>query len=316
MKSKQFSGIWATMVTPFDERLRVRYDLLEQIVEWYIRRGADGIFAVCQSSEMEFLSREERRRVSRAVVRAAGGRIPVVASGHVSDTLDGQIKDAEDVYESGADAFILVSNRFAGEGEPDSLFLKNLEGFLKHVDPSLPLGIYECPSPFKWLLTEKAVEYCAKSGRFCFFKDTSCRPDVIRRRLEIARGSPLRIFNANAATFLQSLRDGANGYCGVMANFHPELYRWLFRNHAAQRKLAERVSDFLAVASVCECRMYPDNAKQYMKRWIPKMDICSRKWKNQQLPESVRIETESMEKLAEEYRRLCGIPLQVLKPAE
>ena len=98
-----------------------------------------------------------------------------------------------------------------------------------------------------------------------------------------------------------------DGYCGVMANFHPELYGWLYRNFASKPELAQRISDFLAVSSACEGRMYPDNAKYYLQKWIPGMETVSRKWYGKELPESFRLEVESMEELAEEYRRLCGI---------
>ena len=307
MEEKYFSGVWATMVTPFDSGLRIRYDVLERMVEWYIQRGIDGLFAVCQSSEMEWLNPEECRKICGTVVNTAGGRIPVVASGYIAETMDGQLKNTEEIYESGVDAVVLVSNRFIERGESDSVFLRNLECFLEKIDPTVPLGIYECPTPFKWLLTEKSVEYCAKSKRFMFFKDTSCHSATIRKRLKITRNTPLKLFNANAATFLQSLWDGVDGYCGVMANFHPELYGWLYRNFASKPELAQRISDFLAVSSACEGRMYPDNAKYYLQKWIPGMETVSRKWCGKELPESFRLEVESMEELAEEYRRLCGI---------
>ena len=42
----------------------------------------------CQSSEIFFLSLEERIEVAKFVVERAAGRVPVVASGHISDSIE------------------------------------------------------------------------------------------------------------------------------------------------------------------------------------------------------------------------------------
>ena len=53
MKEKRFpGGVWPVMLTPFTEENQVDYPALKELVEWYIENGVDGLFAVCQSSEM------------------------------------------------------------------------------------------------------------------------------------------------------------------------------------------------------------------------------------------------------------------------
>ena len=42
------AGIYPTMITPYDECGRVDMDAVRRIVEFYVERGVDGIFAVCQ----------------------------------------------------------------------------------------------------------------------------------------------------------------------------------------------------------------------------------------------------------------------------
>ena len=81
-------GVWPVMLTPYTEDNEVDEQALVQLVEWYIGKGVNGLFAVCQSSEMFFLSLEERLNVARTVVRAAAGRVPVIASGHISDAFE------------------------------------------------------------------------------------------------------------------------------------------------------------------------------------------------------------------------------------
>ena len=40
----------------------------------------------------------------------------------------------------------------------------------------------------------------------------------------------MKLYNANTSTLLESMKYGAAGYSGVMANFHPALYAWLLEN--------------------------------------------------------------------------------------
>ena len=53
-------GVYPTMVTPFTDDNKIDYNGVEQLLEWYWKNGVDGIFAICQSSEIFFLSFEER----------------------------------------------------------------------------------------------------------------------------------------------------------------------------------------------------------------------------------------------------------------
>ena len=69
---------------PFTASDKPDFKAIEQLTEWYIQRGAHGIFAVCQSSEMFFLSKEEKIDIAKAVVNAARGRVSIVVSGHTS----------------------------------------------------------------------------------------------------------------------------------------------------------------------------------------------------------------------------------------
>ena len=74
MMEKQFpGGVWPVMLTPYTLDNRVDTQALERLTNWYIEQGVSGLFAVCQTSEMFFLSLEERELIARTVVRAAGG---------------------------------------------------------------------------------------------------------------------------------------------------------------------------------------------------------------------------------------------------
>lgn len=263
MADKFPNGVYPVMLTPFTEQNEVDYTALGKLVDWYIEKGVAGLFADCQSSEMFFLSLEERVEIGRFVKERAAGRVPVVTSGHISDSLEEQAKELTAIAKTGADALILLTNRLAKEEESDEIWLENLKKLLEMIPKDIPLGFYECPYPYKRIISPKLLEWCAASGRFYFIKDTSCDIENIKAKLEVIKGTNLKLFNANTSTLLESLEIGASGYSGVMANFHPELYVKLCKEY--NQKEARRIADFLTVASLIERQVYPVNAKYYQK---------------------------------------------------
>src|SRR5699024_7777998 len=113
--------------------------------------------------------------------------------------------------------------RFAKKEEDDDVWMNNLRKVMDALPEELPLGFYECPYPYKRLITPEELAWCAATSRFYFIKDTSCSLDDIQKKLDIIRGSTVLLFNANTSTLLETLHLGAAGFSGVMANFHPEL---------------------------------------------------------------------------------------------
>lgn len=257
------NSVWPTMLTPFTNDNKINYSALEQMVEWYIGNGVSGLFAVCQSSEMFCLSLDERVNIARFVKEKAAGRVPVIASGHISDDFKSQVEELNAMASTGIDALILITNRLASKDEDDDIFLKNLDRLVSELPPDIPLGFYECPYPYKRILSPRVMKECAETGRFFFYKDTCCDIGQIREKLKVIKGTSLRLYNANTSTLLQSLKDGVAGYCGVMANFHPELYVWLCSNPYSPK--AQTVSDLLTMCSLIERQYYPANAKYAMK---------------------------------------------------
>ena len=145
-------GVWPTMITPFTAENKIDYAALQQMINWYIEHQVNGLFAVCQSSEMFALSLQERVDLTRAVVEFTDGRVPIVASGHISDHLDDQIQEITAISKTGIQAFILVSNRLATPDQGDDVWENNLLKVLDRI-PEIPLGIYECPTPYKRLMS-------------------------------------------------------------------------------------------------------------------------------------------------------------------
>jgi 4-hydroxy-tetrahydrodipicolinate synthase len=264
MKDLIPDGVWPTMITPFTSNNKIDYAALEIMINWYIERGVDGLFAVCQSSEMWLMSLQERIDLATFVAQKADGRVPVMASGHIAGPISEQVEEMQQIADTGVQAIVLVTNRLAGQNESEQVFKTNLDQIIKVMPESMPLGFYECPYPYKRLLSPALLRHCEDTGRFNFLKDTSCDLQNMKDKLAVIKGD-LKIFNANAATLYDSLKAGISGYSGVMTNFHPELYTWGVTHWREGGELVEEVFDMIGFGSVIERQFYPVNAKYLMQ---------------------------------------------------
>lgn len=260
------SGIIPVMLTPFTPANQIDWPGYERLIDWYIDNGAEALFAVCMSSEMYNLSLEERVQLASFTVETVKQRVPVVASGHVSEGLVDQRTELSAIADTGVDGVVLVTNRLVPL-EGDSRILRDhIDSLLSALPADLHLGLYECPAPYRRVLSDPEIDYCAQTGRFTFIKDVSCDLQTVKRRLALTKGTPLAVINANAAIAWPALQAGAAGFCGVMTNLHPDLYRWLQDHGAQYPEFAEELATFLVLAAMSESMGYPKLAKIYHQR--------------------------------------------------
>lgn len=272
---KQISnGIYPVMITPYTADNRLDLEAVDRMVEFYAAGGCQGVFAVCQSSEMFDLSEDERVALAARVVKAVRGRMNVVASGHISDAIEDQLRELGRIAATGVDGVVMVSNRLAKADESDEVFIANMNRILEAL-PDVTFGMYECPYPYKRLLSDQALAAMRDSGRFSFIKDTCCNAALMAHRIRLLDGK-IQLFNANCATLLDTLRSGAAGFSGIMANYHPDLFVWLYANYEKQPEKAEELMAALSVLSGTERACYPVCCKYHMGLMGVPMEIISR----------------------------------------
>lgn len=315
MKIEYNFGVYPTMITPYKKDGSVDIETAEKYVRWYFEKGCAGIFALCHSSESWNLSLDEKLALNSMVYRTAkelekehGRKFSIVTSGHTADTLKEQAYDLCKIYETGTDAIIFMTNRFDHNNEGDDVWLENAEKMLKLLPEEINLGLYETPYPYKRLVTPRILKWCTETGRFYFMKDTCCNIDMIKERLDVIRGTSLKLMNANAQTLLESLRYGAAGYSSIMANFHPELYVWLCENYEKFPEKADRLQEFLGTVAFTEQGLpYPLSAKYHMcLEGIPTENIARTK-DSSELTSYVKDCVKQMRQLTKSYPELLKI---------
>ena len=297
------SGVWPTMITPYTKDNEIDYEAMGKLIDWYIKKGVAGIFAVCMSSEMHYLSPEERLAIAEFTVKKVAGRVQVVATGNVSENQENHIDEIKTMVATGVDAVILLSNNILSEGAGEDEVRSRLTGIIAALPKDIMLGIYECPIPFKYDVPVSLVKWMANTGRFAFFKETSCDIDIISAKIKAADGSSLKVLNANSAFLTDSYKSGAEGYCGVLANFFPDLLAWHFENYKDCSELSESLQNYFGAVAAIETRLFPVCAKDYLKLEGISMNIFSRNKDVSEYRASFSKEVEQLKALVDEYRQ-------------
>ena len=270
-------GLWPVMLTPFKENNELDLSGLVELTEFYLAAGADGLFANCLSSEMFQLTTEERYLVTKTVVDTVGGRVPVVATGSFGSDVATNAGFIERLHGAGAAAVVISTNQVVGQRESEEEFKSKIEELLGRTG-SIPLGLYECPVPYKRLLSVDLVQWLAHSGRFYYHKDTSCDLEPIQKKIGAMRGTNLGLYNANTPTGLSSLRAGARGMSPIGANFYPELFAYLVHRGRSAPK-DEKLIKLDALLSIFDAvihRSYPFSAKLFLQKRGLRITLNSR----------------------------------------
>ena len=301
------NGVWPVMITPFTADNQIDYPAVKAIIDFYAENGCAGVFAVCQSSEMFFLSKEERLALAKCCIDYCHEKgLGVVVSGHVAPAVEDQIIEAQAIIDMGADSYVFISNQFASPEESEEVVKERITYLLDHIKGD-SFGIYECPLPWKRLVSLDFLKTVAPEGRMVFLKDTCCDYELIRERLKAVEGTPLKIFNANAQSWFDSYCHGGAGYNGVMANFHPDLYKWCYDHKDSDPEKARLVADFLTTAAMIEMRVYPCSAKYYHSLVGVPMSTFARSKDNAGLDKNARGEVESLINVEKYLREKLGI---------
>ncbi|KZE38142.1 4-hydroxy-tetrahydrodipicolinate synthase [Bhargavaea cecembensis] len=136
----ELGSIATAMVTPFDKDGKVDEGRLIALVNYLIQNGSDSIVVCGTTGEAPTLTDDEKERVIRLAVMAAGKRIPVIAGTGSNSTAAtvGMTKRAE---AAGADGIMLVAPYY---NRPDQ------RGMLAHfkeaaASTKLPVMLYNVP---------------------------------------------------------------------------------------------------------------------------------------------------------------------------
>lgn len=262
------------MITPFNLKAKVDFDAVSRLIDFYLAAGVKGFFANCLSSEMYSISEDERLELTSHIVKYVRGRVPIVATGSFGLTIEDKASFTKQIYATGIDAVILITGHFANVDDSDEVLLRNFNKMLQ-LTPGIPMGMYECPAPYKRILTAEVFKTLLETGRFVYHKDTSIEKEQVKAKLDIIKESgdtAMEFYDAHSPNASFSIRNGAKGMSSISGNFYPEVLVWMC-NNAANPAMADKVDwlqqEIIKVDPLIHIA-YPMSAKYFLaKRGLP-----------------------------------------------
>jgi len=202
------------LVTPFRNGA-IDEAALAHLVEFQIANGTAVICPCGTTGESATLSFEEHERVVEIVIRAAAGRVPVMA-GTGSNNTSEAILLTRHAKKAGADACLLITpyyNRPTQEG----LYL-HFKQIAEAVD--IPLVLYNVPSRTGVNMLPETVERLARIKNIVGIKEAS---GTLSQISEIVRrcGSGFDVISGDDVNTLPLMAVGGKGVISVTANIAP-----------------------------------------------------------------------------------------------
>ncbi|NGF56728.1 dihydrodipicolinate synthase family protein [Parapedobacter sp. SGR-10] len=264
-KDKKFVPV---MLMPFQEDGSIDYNTLDNLVDFYLEAGAGGLFANCLSSEMYQLSQEERLESVSFIVKKVNGRVPIVATGTFEDTIENQAEFVKAMYATGVDAVIVITGLLAKEDDSEETFRANVEKLLALTD-DVPLGFYECPVPYKRVLSADFLGQLVKTGRIKYHKDTSLDINSVRAKIVATKDDEsFGLYDAYMAHAVETLKAGSAGLSCIQGNYFPEMVVWLCDNfdNLEKKDEVDQVQQFLIDNMDVMHDTYPVSAKYVLQK--------------------------------------------------
>ena len=170
-------GSMPALVTPFKDGA-VDVDTLKSLVEWHIEEGSSAIVPVGTTGESPTLTHAEHELVVEEVVKAAAGRIPVIAGAGSNNTAEA-MRLMQHAHKVGADAALVVTPYY---NKPTQA------GLIAHFTAlhdccDLPIIIYNIPPRSVIDMTPATMGELAKLPRIIGVKDATAdlkRPALTR----------------------------------------------------------------------------------------------------------------------------------------
>lgn len=210
-------GSMVALITPFRND-RVDEDALVGLVQWHIEQGTHVLVPSGTTGESPTLSHEEHKRVVEVVIKAAAGRVPVIAgtgSNATSEAID-LTRHAED---AGADAALIVTPYY-NRPTQDGLYAHF--STIHDAVGSLPQLIYNVPARSAVDMTVETMGRLSKLPNIVGVKDATA--NLARVSLQrIACGEDFIQISGEDATALGFMANGGLGCISVSANVAPRL---------------------------------------------------------------------------------------------
>ena len=207
-----FSGSIVALVTPMDSAGEVNYGQLKKLVIYHIEAGTNAIVSVGTSGESATLSIEENIKTILKTLEFADGRIPVIAGTGANATSEA----------------VTMTKLLNGSGIAGCLTVvpyynkPTQEGMYQHFKTiaectDLPQILYNVPGRTGSDLLPETVGRLSKIENIVGIKEATGDVSRVKKIKQLA-GEDFIVLSGDDATFLDSMKEGAEGVISVTTN--------------------------------------------------------------------------------------------------
>ena len=207
-----FTGAMVAIVTPFQDGA-IDFETFEELIDFQLENGIDGIVPVGTTGECPTLSPEEHKEVITRVVDVVGGQVPVIAGAGSNSTAEA-IAFTAHAKKVGADATLQVGpyyNKPTQEG-----FFQHFKAIAEEVD--LPMVLYNIPGRCGAGMTPETIARLAEIENIVAVKEATGSLD---QASEIAMRCDITIICGDDSLTLPLASVGGKGVISVVANIVP-----------------------------------------------------------------------------------------------
>jgi 4-hydroxy-tetrahydrodipicolinate synthase len=209
-----FSGSMTALVTPFKNG---EFDeaAYRELIEFQISSGTDALVPCGTTGESPTLSHEEHDRVVETCVRAAAGRVPVIAGAGSNSTREA-LRLTRHAKEVGADAALLITPYY-NKPTQEGLF-QHYAHIAERVD--IPLVLYNVPGRTGVNLLPETVARLAELPTVRAVKEATADLRQASKIIELC-GDRIAVISGDDFTVLPLLEIGGKGVISVVSNVAP-----------------------------------------------------------------------------------------------
>lgn len=207
-----FGRILTAMVTPFNEKGEVDYEKVNELVNYLIANGTEGIVVAGTTGESPTLTTEEKFLLYKRVVEVVNGRIPVIA-GTGSNNTNASIQLTKMAEEAGVNGIMLVVPYY---NKPSQ------EGLYQHFKAiaeatTLPVMLYNIPGRSSVNMSPETVIRLSKVENIVCVKEASGNLDAMAKIIEETDDS-FSLYSGDDGITLPVLAIGGAGVVSVAAH--------------------------------------------------------------------------------------------------
>ncbi|MCE9678552.1 4-hydroxy-tetrahydrodipicolinate synthase [Shewanella sp. AS1] len=217
------NGSIVALITPMNSDGSVDYASLEQLVEYHIQQGTDGIVAVGTTGESATLPMSEHIEVVSHTVKFAAGRVPVIGGNGANATAEA-IELTKAQSNLGVAAMLGVTPYY-NKPTPNGL-VAHYTAVANATD--IPQILYNVPGRTSVDMLPETVARLVEVPNIIGVKEATGDLSRVKRLRELC-GNDFKLFSGDDATAREFMLLGGDGVISVANNIVPKEFKAMCR---------------------------------------------------------------------------------------